>query len=208
MCSSFKDNPNLLKKIGSCTIGTQLFHETKPPALLAHDSLKIIRRHFCPARAQRYAFRVRWRSKFLKRPRQLPGPFLFSGLDSDHDAGIPSLDREAVARYAVPTWPDFRARAERSHPMIARAHCGCAICRMERYLTHELGDDRSWKKHLLAADSANVFLTFGRPLEVVEALHSPSDSSDSSYADRILVAILKENVQSQPGSLWQTLILL
>jgi len=92
--------------------------------------------------------------------------------------------------------------------MIARAHCGCAICRMERYLTHELGDDRSWKKHLLAADSANVFLTFGRPLEVVEALHSPSDSSDSSYADRILVAILKENVQSQPGSLWQTLILL
>jgi hypothetical protein len=91
--------------------------------------------------------------------------------------------------------------------MIAGAHCGCAVCRMERYLTHELGEDRSWT-HQLVADSTHVFSAFGRPLEVVEALHSPSHPSDPSYADRMLVAILKENAQSQPGLLWQTLLLL
>jgi hypothetical protein len=30
MCSSFKDNPNLLKKIDSRTVGTQLFTGPRP----------------------------------------------------------------------------------------------------------------------------------------------------------------------------------
>lgn len=92
--------------------------------------------------------------------------------------------------------------------MIAGAHCACAVCRMERSLIDELRDDRAWKKYLLAANSSRVLSAFNRPLEIVAALHSPSDSSDTLYADQLLAGILKENGQSHRGSPWQTLVLL
>jgi len=42
MCSSFKDNPNLLKKIDSRTVGTQLSYRTEAPAFLVRSSPKIL----------------------------------------------------------------------------------------------------------------------------------------------------------------------
>src|SRR5580692_1514388 len=42
MCSSFKDNPNLLKKIDSRTVGTQLLYRTEAPAFWCTLTKKIV----------------------------------------------------------------------------------------------------------------------------------------------------------------------
>jgi hypothetical protein len=93
--------------------------------------------------------------------------------------------------------------------MMAGSHCDCLVCRLERNLIVELGEERPREESSQFANfSGSVFQAFTSPLDLVRALHAPDDPKDSSTADAMLGELLKRNSSAQSPSLWQRLLLL
>jgi DNA-directed RNA polymerase specialized sigma24 family protein len=92
--------------------------------------------------------------------------------------------------------------------MMTGSHCDCLVCRLEKSLIAELGEETARRERGYLEGSTGVLCRFPNPLELVRKLHAPDDHSDSASADRVLLEILKQNENAPPPSVWQRILLL
>ncbi len=88
--------------------------------------------------------------------------------------------------------------------MMAGSHCDCLVCRIEKSLAVELGEQGA--SQLL--DSSPALAAFPTPLDLVRALHASEDPASTYSSDRLLAELLRENTRTGGGSVWQKLLLL
>jgi hypothetical protein len=92
--------------------------------------------------------------------------------------------------------------------MIAGSNCDCLVCRLEKTLIAELGEESTSKEWRLPAPQGGILSRFSNPLDLVRELHAPEDRKDSSSSDALLSELLKRNSSTPPPSVWQRLLLL
>jgi hypothetical protein len=92
--------------------------------------------------------------------------------------------------------------------MIAGSNCDCLVCRLEKSLIAELGEESTSKECRLPAPQGGILSRFPNPLDLVRELHTPEDRKDSSSSDALLSEILKQNCSTALPSVWQRLLLL
>lgn len=92
--------------------------------------------------------------------------------------------------------------------MIAGASCDCLICRLERDLAAELGEDRARAQYQGLVSSRTALSLFSSPTLLIQELHRRSESDHNPTADVLLSEILRENGQTDSHPVWKQLLLL
>jgi DNA-directed RNA polymerase specialized sigma24 family protein len=88
------------------------------------------------------------------------------------------------------------------------SNCDCLVCRLEKSLIAELGEETaSWGCRFLEG-SSGVLSRFSNPLDLVRELHAPDDRGDSASADTLLLEIFKHHHGAAAPSVWQRILLL
>lgn len=91
--------------------------------------------------------------------------------------------------------------------MMARPHCDCTICRMEKALLAELSHECAHAEYQSGAASTNVLAGFPTPLDLLRKIHAPDDPADNSFSDPLLLELLEQNWRAGVSSIWQRLLL-
>jgi len=91
--------------------------------------------------------------------------------------------------------------------MITGSNCDCLVCRIEKSLIADFGEERLSNECRLLAGSS-ILSRFRSPIDLVRALHTPEDHHDSSSSDALLSELLRRNSAAPPSSLWPRLLLL
>jgi DNA-directed RNA polymerase specialized sigma24 family protein len=92
--------------------------------------------------------------------------------------------------------------------MLNGSNSDCLVCRLEKSLIAEFGEEEMRTEARLLAASSNILSCFPSPLDLVRELHAPDDRNDSSSADVLLREILKKNQSTVLRSICQRLLLL
>jgi DNA-directed RNA polymerase specialized sigma24 family protein len=92
--------------------------------------------------------------------------------------------------------------------MMAGSNCECLICRLEKSLVAELGEERTSQECGFLAGQSSVLSQFSNTLDLVRELHSPDNHTGSASADVLLLELLKRNSSTPLPSVWQRLLLL
>jgi DNA-directed RNA polymerase specialized sigma24 family protein len=101
---------------------------------------------------------------------------------------------------------DGRNTPERA--MMTGSNCDCLVCRLEKSLIAELGNETPSQECVRIAAPRSVLSRFPSPLDLVRELHAPDDPTDSTSADPLLIELLKQNHAAPPPSVWQRILLL
>ena len=88
--------------------------------------------------------------------------------------------------------------------MLAGLHCDCLVCRVEKHLIEELGEECAAEEFSRGRFPSD----FRSPLDLVHRLHRPEISSCAPATDRLLARLVAEHTEAPAGSLWQRLLLL
>jgi DNA-directed RNA polymerase specialized sigma24 family protein len=92
--------------------------------------------------------------------------------------------------------------------MITGSNCDCLICRLEKSLIAELGDDRMSQEYRSLTASSATLASFRTALDLIHELHTPEDPGQSSSGDSLLLGLLRLDLTPTAQSIWQQLLLL
>jgi DNA-directed RNA polymerase specialized sigma24 family protein len=92
--------------------------------------------------------------------------------------------------------------------MMSGSNCDCLVCRLEKSLIAEFGEEAMNSESRLLAASSSILSCFPSPLDLVRELHAPDDRNDTSSADTLLREILAWNRSTALRALCQRLLLL
>ena len=91
--------------------------------------------------------------------------------------------------------------------MIARSHCDCMVCRVEKHLIVELSCESANREFRQRSALNPVLSAFPTPTDLLCHIHAPNPDDPSSSADTILGELLKQDGASAHPGLWQRLLL-
>lgn len=91
--------------------------------------------------------------------------------------------------------------------MIARSHCDCMICRVEKRLIVELSDESANQEFRQLSALNPVLSAFPTPADLLRHIHAPNPQDHSPSADTIILELLKQNCASAHSGLWQRMLL-
>jgi DNA-directed RNA polymerase specialized sigma24 family protein len=92
--------------------------------------------------------------------------------------------------------------------MMNGSNCDCLVCRLEKSLIAEFGEEAVSREARLLAASSSILSCFPSPLDLVRELHAPDDRNDTSSADVLLREILSKSLSIALRSICQRLLLL
>jgi hypothetical protein len=92
--------------------------------------------------------------------------------------------------------------------MITGSNCECLVCRLEKSLMAELGEESAAKNSSLLAPEGSPLRRFLNPLDLVRELHTQNDHHASASADALLLELLTCDASGALRSLCQRLLLL
>jgi DNA-directed RNA polymerase specialized sigma24 family protein len=92
--------------------------------------------------------------------------------------------------------------------MMAGANCDCLVCRIEKSLVAELGDEGVRAESRQLAASSRILSCFPAPLDLVRELHVREDGRDRSSADALLRELIEQHARGPLRSICQRLLLL
>ncbi|MGB9068882.1 MAG: hypothetical protein WCC21_09945 [Candidatus Acidiferrales bacterium] len=87
------------------------------------------------------------------------------------------------------------------------SNCDCLVCRLEKSLIAELGEDPASQRCESNGAMGGGLGRSRNPLDLVRELHSPSNPSNGT-ADALLLELLSQNSNAPPPSVWQRILLL
>lgn len=90
--------------------------------------------------------------------------------------------------------------------MITGSNCGCLVCRLEKSLIAELGDESSTRQYRLLTAPSLILSRFENPLDLIDHLHAPDSIRDGSSGDSTLVELLGLCVKPNAESAWQRIL--
>ena len=91
--------------------------------------------------------------------------------------------------------------------MMTGSHCDCLVCRLEKSLTADLGEESPSLEREYIAARGGVLCRFPNPLDLVRELHAPDDRTDGTSADTLLRELLTQNWNAPAASVWQRILL-
>lgn len=90
--------------------------------------------------------------------------------------------------------------------MNARSHCDCMVCRLEKDLTVELEQDSANQEYREVAAIVPLLSGFPTPIGLLSHIHRP-DPDRRSFADPLILELLRQNWASAHSNLWQRILL-
>jgi hypothetical protein len=93
-------------------------------------------------------------------------------------------------------------------PMMTGSNCDCLLCRLEKGLVAELGEETAGQERGYLAAPGSVLRRFRNALDLVGKLHRPANHTDGASADTLLLELLKQHSSTPLPSVWQRILLL
>lgn len=91
--------------------------------------------------------------------------------------------------------------------MIARSHCDCMVCRVEKHLIVELSYDSANQEFRQLSVLNPVLSAFPTPVDLLRHIHAPNPDHHNSSADPLILELLKQNRACPHPCLWQRILL-
>lgn len=91
--------------------------------------------------------------------------------------------------------------------MIARSHCDCMVCRVEKHLIVELSHESANQEYRQLSVLNPVLSAFPTPTDLLRHIHAPNPDHHSSSADTLILELLEQNRTAAHPGLWQRILL-
>jgi DNA-directed RNA polymerase specialized sigma24 family protein len=91
--------------------------------------------------------------------------------------------------------------------MIARSHCDCMVCRLEKDLSGELGHESAKQEFRELSAAVPLLSAFPTPIDLLHHIHAPNPDTHNSCADPLILELIQQNRRFDHQCLCQRILL-